>query len=49
MIDELIDDAEVDVGVEEGEADLLQGLGDVLLGDGSLAAEVFEGALELIG
>ena len=47
VLDEFGDDVEVDVGLEEGEADLAEGVGDVLVGDGALAAEVFEGALEL--
>ena len=37
---------EVDVGLEEGEADLAEGVGDVLVGEGALAAEGLEGALE---
>ena len=49
VLDELVDDGEVDVGLEQGETDLAEGLGDVLVGDGALAAEVFEGALELVG
>ena len=47
MLDEFGDDVEVDVGFEQGEADLAQGFGDVLFGEGALAAEGFEGALEL--
>ena len=43
------DDGEVDVGFEEGEADLAHGVGDVFVGDGALAAEGLEGALELVG
>jgi hypothetical protein len=49
VLDEVFDDVEVDVGLEEGEADLAQGVGDVLVGDGALAAEGLEGALELVG
>lgn len=48
VLDELVDDGEVDVGLEEGEADLAKGLGDVLVGDGALAAEVLEGTLEFV-
>ena len=48
VVDELVDDGEVDVGLEEGEADLADGVGDVLVGDGALAAEGFKGALELV-
>ena len=49
VLDEGFDDGEVDVGLDEGEANLGHGVGDVFVGDGALAAEVFEGALELIG
>ena len=48
VLDDLGDDVEVDVGLEEGEADLAEGLGDVLVGDGALAAEVLKGTLEFI-
>ena len=48
VLDELVDDGEVDVGLEEGEADLADGVGDVLVGDGALAAEGLEGALEFV-
>ncbi len=43
-----LDDVEVDVGLEEGGADLAEGVGDVFFGDGALAAEGLEGALELV-
>ena len=48
VLDELVDDGEVHVGFEQGEADLADGVGDVLVGDGAFAAEVLKGALELI-
>ena len=48
VLDELVDDGEVDVGLEEGEADLAEGVGDVLVGDGALAAEGLEGTLEFV-
>ena len=48
VVDELGDDGEVDVGFDEGEADLAQGLADVLVGDGALAAEGLEGSLEFV-
>ena len=48
VLDEVVDDGEVDVGLEEGEADLAEGVGDVLVGDGALAAEVLEGTLEFV-
>jgi hypothetical protein len=48
VLDELGDDGQVDVGLEEGEADLAEGVGDVLVGDGALAAEGLEGSLELV-
>ena len=49
VLDELVDDGEVDVGLEEGESDLAEGFGDVVVGDGALAAEIFEGTLEFVG
>ncbi len=49
VLDEGVDDVEVDVGLEEGEADLAHGVGDVFVGDGALAAEGLEGALEFVG
>ena len=48
VFDELVDDGEVDVGFEEGEADLAEGVGDVLVGDGALTAEGLEGTLEFV-
>src|SRR5216683_2179480 len=47
-LDELGDDSEVDVGLEEGEANLAEGVGDVLVRDCALAAEGLEGALEFV-
>ena len=49
MLDELLDDFEVNVGFQEGKTDLTEGVGNVLVGDGALAAEGLEGALELVG
>ena len=46
-VEELLHDLEVDVGLEEGEADLAQRLVDVGLGEGPLAAEGAEDVLEL--
>ncbi len=48
VVDELGDDGEVDVGFEEGEANLAEGVGDVLVGDGALTAEGLEGSLEFV-
>ena len=48
VLDEVVDDSEVDVGLEEGEADLAEGVGNVLVGDGALAAEGLEGTLEFV-
>jgi len=47
--DDFGDDGEGDVGLDEGEANLAEGLGDVFVGEGALAAEGFEGALEFVG
>jgi len=48
VLDEGVDDGEIDVGLEEGEADFAESVGDVLVGDGALAAESFEGTLEFV-
>ena len=48
VLHQIGDDGEVDVGLEEGEADLAEGVGDVLVGDGALAAEGLEGSLEFV-
>ncbi len=47
--DEILDDLEVDVRLEEGEADLPHRLGKVLFGQRSMAPEVAEGRLQLVG
>ena len=49
VFDEVAGDVEVDVGLEEGDADLAEGVVDVLVGEGALAAEGLEGALEFFG
>ena len=46
--DELLDDAEVDVGLEQREAHLAHRAGDRLLVEDAAPAEVAEGALELV-
>ena len=45
---ELLDDLEVDVRLEQREADLAHRAGDVLLGQGAAAADAGEGLLELL-
>ena len=47
--DEVLDDLEVDVGLEQREADLAHRLRDRLLVEAAAAAEVAEGRLELVG
>ena len=47
--DEVLDDAEVDVCLEQGQADLAHGARDRLLVEAFLAAEVAEGGAELVG
>ena len=37
-----------DVGLDEGDADFAQGFGDVLVGDGALAAQGLEGTLKFV-
>jgi len=46
LVDELLDHLEVDVGLEQREADFAQRLVNVLLGELGLPAEGLEGALE---
>jgi hypothetical protein len=46
---ERLDDLEVDVGLEQGQADLAHGLVDVGLGQRAVAANVGKGRLELLG
>jgi|HubBroStandDraft_6_1064221.scaffolds.fasta_scaffold21839_2 hypothetical protein len=48
VLDELLDDVEVNVGFEQRHADFFERVADVFFGEGTLAAEVFESALELI-
>ena len=47
--DEFIGDLDVDVGVDQGVADVLHGFGDIGFGNGRLAAEFTEDFLKLIG
>ena len=47
--DEVLDDLEVDVGLEQREADLAHRAGDRLLVEPAAAAEVAERGLELVG
>ena len=49
FFDEVAGYVEVDVGFEEGDADLAESFVDVLVGEGALAAEGLEGALEFVG
>ena len=46
--DEVLDDLEVDVGLEQREADLAHRLRDLLVVEPALAAEVAEGVLKLV-
>ena len=46
---ELLDDPEVDVGLEQREADLAHGLVDVVLGQRAVGTDVGERVLELLG
>ena len=47
-LEELLDDLEMDVGLEQGETDVAQRDVDVRLREGPVAAEVAEDALELV-
>ncbi len=46
---EVVDDLEVDVGFEQGDANLAQGFGDVFFSERALAAKVLEDALQFVG
>jgi hypothetical protein len=48
VLDQVGDDGEADIGLDEGDANLAQGFGDVLVGDGALAAQGLEGTLEFV-
>ncbi len=48
VLDQVGDDGEADVGLDEGDADFAEGFGDVLVGDGALAAQGLEGTLEFV-
>ncbi len=47
-VDELPHDAEVDVRLQQGNPHLAQGLVEVLFGDGAVAGEAAENALEFV-
>jgi hypothetical protein len=49
VLDQLLDDAQVDVGFKQGNADFAQRLADIFLGNCALAAKGLEGTLQLIG
>ena len=48
VLDEVVDDVEVDVGFEQGDADFAQGFGDVFFSERALAAKDLEGALQFV-
>ena len=47
--DEVLGDAEFDIGLQQGDADFAQGVGDVFFRDAAHAAEVAEGFVEAVG
>ena len=47
--DEVLDDLEVDVGLEQGETDLAHGPREVLLGEDATPPQVAESGLQLVG
>ena len=49
VVDKLLDHVQVDVGFEQGDADLPQSVPDIFFGDGALTAEILEGPLQLVG
>jgi hypothetical protein len=48
VLDEFLNDVEVNVGFEHGDADLFESLVHVFFAKGSLASEGFEGPLQLL-
>lgn len=48
VVDEVFDDAEFDIGFEKGQADVAEGVGDILFGDFSDTPEVPEGFVEAV-
>ncbi len=48
MLDEVVSDFEVNVGVEQGDANLAESFGDVLFSKRALAAKAFEGTLQFV-
>ncbi len=49
VLDELLDDAEMDVGLEQGDADFAQRRLHIFGGQFSFAAQIFEDTLQLVG
>ena len=49
VFDEVADDVEVNVGFEQGDANLAESFGDVFFSERALAAEGLEDALEFVG
>lgn len=47
--DEVLGDGEVNVGIEQSQTDLAQGVGNVRLGEPTVTPEVLEGLLKLVG
>ncbi len=47
VLDEFVDDVEIDVGIEHGDADLFEGLIHVFFRESALAPEGLEGSLQL--
>ena len=48
LVDELLGHGEVDVGVEQGQSNLPQRIGDVRFGEPSMTTEALEGLLEFV-
>ena len=49
VVDQFLDDLEVDVGLEQRQADFAQRFADVLFGQLALAAEILECTLQFVG
>ena len=49
VVDKFFDDAQGDVGLEQGKADFAQGFFNVVFGQFGLAADVFEDIAEAVG
>ena len=48
VLDQFLDNIEVNVGLKQRYTNLAERLADIFFGDGALAAQIFEGALQFL-